>query len=91
MPNATDNLGGQPRAKLMVKTDIQERGEAGAETVKLPPSVRWAVAILSLSTLMPSVDTGIANVGLPTLAQAFSTSFQEVQWIVNKFEFGVHP
>jgi EmrB/QacA subfamily drug resistance transporter len=32
--------------------------------------------------LMPSLDTSIANAGLPTLAQAFGASFQEVQWIV---------
>jgi len=31
---------------------------------------------------MPSLDTNIANAGLPTLAQAFIASFQEVQWIV---------
>ena len=31
---------------------------------------------------MPSLDTSIANVGLPALAQAFSASFQEVQWVV---------
>jgi EmrB/QacA subfamily drug resistance transporter len=45
-------------------------------------SVRWALASLSLSMLMPSLDTSIANVGLPTLAQAFTASFQSVQWIV---------
>lgn len=32
--------------------------------------------------LMPSLDTSIANAGLPALAQAFSASFQGVQWIV---------
>jgi EmrB/QacA subfamily drug resistance transporter len=31
---------------------------------------------------MPSLDTSIANVGLPTLARAFDASFQGVQWIV---------
>jgi len=31
---------------------------------------------------MPSLDTSIANVGLPTLAHAFTASFQDVQWIV---------
>ncbi|CAK6694354.1 MFS transporter [Synechococcus sp. BA-124 BA4] len=31
---------------------------------------------------MPSLDTSIANAGRPTLAQAFSSSFQSVQWIV---------
>ncbi|HEV7672337.1 MAG TPA: MFS transporter [Thermoanaerobaculia bacterium] len=32
--------------------------------------------------LMPSLDTSIANAGLPALAQAFGASFQAVQWIV---------
>jgi EmrB/QacA subfamily drug resistance transporter len=31
---------------------------------------------------MPSLDTSIANAGLPALAQAFHASFQEVQWVV---------
>jgi EmrB/QacA subfamily drug resistance transporter len=43
---------------------------------------RWALASLSLSMLMPSLDTSIANAGLPTLAQAFSASFHAVQWTV---------
>ncbi len=46
------------------------------------PSARWALASLSLSMLMPSLDTSIANAGLPALAQAFAASFQAVQWIV---------
>lgn len=45
------------------------------------PSV-LAMASLSLTMLMPSLDTSIANAGLPTLAQAFSASFHAVQWIV---------
>ena len=43
---------------------------------------RWALASLSLSMLMPSLDTSIANAGLPALAEAFHASFQAVQWIV---------
>jgi len=46
------------------------------------PSVRWGLAGLSLSMLMSSLGTSIANVALPTLAQAFNASFQEVQWVV---------
>jgi EmrB/QacA subfamily drug resistance transporter len=46
------------------------------------PSVRWALAALSLSMLLSSLGTSIANVALPTFAQVFSASFQEVQWIV---------
>jgi MFS family permease len=32
--------------------------------------------------LLSSLGTSIANVGLPTLAQAFDASFQAVQWVV---------
>src|ERR1700738_3851900 len=45
-------------------------------------SVRWALAGLSLSMLLAPLGTSIANVASPTLAQSFSASFQEVQWIV---------
>ncbi|MGW0394253.1 MFS transporter [Streptomyces sp. NPDC003042] len=45
-------------------------------------AVRWALAGLSLSMLLSSLGTSIANVALPTLAQAFTASFHEVQWIV---------
>jgi len=43
---------------------------------------RWALASLSLSMLLSSLGISIANVGLPTLAQAFDASFQQVQWVV---------
>jgi EmrB/QacA subfamily drug resistance transporter len=45
-------------------------------------SVPWALVSLSLSMLLASLGTSIANVGLPTLAQAFNASFQHVQWVV---------
>jgi len=40
------------------------------------------IVALSLSMLLSSLGTSIANVALPTLAQAFNASFQQVQWIV---------
>jgi len=43
---------------------------------------RGVLASLSLSMLLSSLGTSIANVGLPTLAQAFGASFQQVQWVV---------
>ena len=46
------------------------------------PSLRWVLASLSLSMLLASLGTSIANVGLPSLAQAFQVSFQQVQWVV---------
>ncbi|MBY5328158.1 MFS transporter [Rhizobium leguminosarum] len=62
-----------------MKSIIAERSEAIAERA---PSARWALASLSLSMLLPSLGTSIANVGLPSLAQAFDAAFQDVQWIV---------
>lgn len=46
------------------------------------PNPAGALAALSLSTLLSSLGTSIANVGLPTLAQAFGASFEQVQWVV---------
>lgn len=61
---------------------INNQIEDGAEKPLVTPSARWALAGLSLSMLMSSLDTSIANAGLPTLARAFSATFQESQWIV---------
>jgi EmrB/QacA subfamily drug resistance transporter len=66
----------------MSKPITAERGEAFAGGVERTSSVRGALASLSLSMLLSSLGISIANVGLPTLAQAFDASFQEVQWIV---------
>jgi EmrB/QacA subfamily drug resistance transporter len=46
------------------------------------PSARGALAGLALTMLLASLGTSIANVALPTFAQAFSASFQSVQWVV---------
>ncbi|MDD1002537.1 MFS transporter [Pseudomonas sp. TNT2022 ID642] len=48
----------------------------------LSTPARWALTSLALSMLMPSLDTSIANAGLPILATAFDATFQQVQWIV---------
>jgi EmrB/QacA subfamily drug resistance transporter len=63
-------------------TIVAGRDEGAAGNVGRTASVRWALASLSLSMLLSSLGTSIANVGLPDLAQAFDASFQEVQWIV---------
>ncbi len=65
-----------------MKPIIAGEDEAVAERVERTLSARWALASLSLSMLLSSLGTSIANVALPTLAQAFNASFQEVQWIV---------
>lgn len=45
-------------------------------------STRGALFSLSLSMLLASLGTSIANVGLPSLALAFDASFHAVQWVV---------
>lgn len=45
-------------------------------------AIRWTLGSLSLSMLLSSLGTSIANVGLPTLCEAFSAPFQAVQWVV---------
>jgi len=45
-------------------------------------AARWAMTSLSLSMLLSSLGTSIANVALPTLAQSLDASFQSVQWVV---------
>ena len=58
------------------------RDDAVAASAEIAPSVRWAIVSLSLSMLLSSLGTSIANVALPTLAQTFAASFQDVQWVV---------
>lgn len=62
--------------KLMSKTITATGGEEQTSPV------RWVLASLSLSMLLSSLGTSIANVGLPNMAQAFDASFQAAQWIV---------
>lgn len=64
----------------MLKPIVKEPDKAGH--ARTPSSTRWALASLSLSMLMPSLGISIANIALPTLAQAFGASFQQAQWIV---------
>jgi EmrB/QacA subfamily drug resistance transporter len=71
-----------PSAKHLT-TSRDNTGTARSHDVAArTPSVRWALASLSLSMLLSSLGTSIANVALPTLAREFSASFHDVQWIV---------
>ncbi|MBN9657489.1 MAG: MFS transporter [Acidobacteria bacterium] len=65
----------------MMPITTEQQSRAAGTTLR-NPSLPWVQASLSLSMLMPSLDTSIANAGLPALAQAFGASFQAVQWIV---------
>ncbi|MGF1610233.1 MAG: MFS transporter [Kiloniellales bacterium] len=68
--------------ELIVKPITTDRDEARAARGGQAPSLRWALASLALSMLLSSLGISIPNVALPTLAQAFTASFQEVQWII---------
>ncbi|MEF8734525.1 MAG: MFS transporter [Candidatus Accumulibacter meliphilus] len=61
---------------------IADQDGAVYRSAEQAPSVRWALATLSLAVLLSSLGTSIANVALPNLAEEFNASFQEVQWIV---------
>ncbi|WP_239516330.1 MULTISPECIES: MFS transporter [unclassified Streptomyces] len=67
----------------------QQDAPPAAATGRGTAPVRWALAALSLLMLLSSLGTSIANVALPTLAEAFSASFQEVQWIVLSYLLAV--
>lgn len=58
---------------------------------KLAPLTYPAAALagLSLTMLLPSLGISIANIALPTLAQSFNASFQQVQWVVLAFLLAV--
>ncbi|MER9950279.1 MFS transporter [Mesorhizobium sp. M0047] len=62
---------------------IAEQNRDGrASALPQMQSARWALASLSLATLLSSMGTSIASVGLPSLMQNFGSSFQSVQWVV---------
>ncbi|ESY74723.1 MFS transporter [Mesorhizobium sp. M0051] len=62
---------------------IAEQNRDGrASALQQMQSARWALASLSLATLLSSLGTSIASVGLPSLMQNFGASFQSVQWVV---------
>ena len=66
----------------MVKPMIVESRQPVTGSGETTPSIRWALGGLSLSILLSSLGTSIANVGLPTLTEAFTASFQQAQWVV---------
>ncbi len=53
------------------------------------PKASWALASLALAMLLSSLGTSIANVALPTLVEAFDTSFQSAQWVVLSYLLAV--
>lgn len=69
---------------IITKQDISIAG--GKEQT---PAVRWALGGLALAMLLASLGISIPNVALPTLAQSFTASFQEVQWVIISYLLAV--
>ncbi|GGE98043.1 MFS transporter [Stappia taiwanensis] len=61
-------------------TTARNNVSAASETGS--PAARWALASLSLSVLLSSLGTSIANVALPRLAEVFQAPFGQIQWVV---------
>lgn len=59
-----------------------EHHHTAARSPSQTPSVLGTLAALSLSMLVSTLGISIANVALPTLAEDFGASFQQVQWVV---------
>jgi len=59
------------------------------ETTRQSRPMILALAALSLSMLLSSLGTSVANVALPTLTEAFDVSFQAVQWVVLAYLLGI--
>jgi MFS family permease len=69
-------------ARMKCKSCVFRRTPWQLTLQEMRTSTASAITTLSLSMLLSSLGTSIANVGLPALAQAFSASFQQVQWVV---------
>ncbi len=61
---------------------VAEKTNTDATAVPNAVAANGALASLALCMLLPALGTSIANVALPTLADAFGASFQQVQWVV---------
>ena len=68
------------QTKAPTKTLTARPPDEGFQTP--PAALRWTLASLSLSMLLSSLGTSIANIGLPALTVYFSASYEQVQWVV---------
>lgn len=67
---------------------LRQAREAAASAEHSSPE-RGALAGLSLTMLLSSLGTSIANIALPTLAVEFMLPLQRVQWIVLAYLLGI--
>src|SRR5579872_2821400 len=56
----------------------------------LPPERRiWAVVAISVAVAMASLDTAIANIALPSIANDLKVSPADVVWVVNVYQIAL--
>src|SRR5258707_5770343 len=56
----------------------------------LPPETRrWAIAVIFPALAMASLDTAIANIALPAIANDLHVSPAEVVWVVNVYQIAL--
>ena len=67
---------------LLGRTTRANQAPTAPGAAKASRTPTLALAGLSTSVLLASLGTSISNVALPTLAQTFGATFQQVQWIV---------
>jgi EmrB/QacA subfamily drug resistance transporter len=49
-------------------------------------SKKWSILhIINMGTLMATLDVGIVNVSLPTMAREFSVSLAQIQWVATTY------
>ena len=67
---------------MKLSSQHSDKNYVAINTGNIAVSPRLLVVSLSLSMLLSALGTSIANVGLPAIAQTFSATFQQVQWVV---------
>lgn len=65
-----------------MKSITAEQDKQTTESGEQKRITRWALGSLALAMLLASLGISTPNVALPTLAQAFTASFQETQWVI---------
>jgi DHA2 family multidrug resistance protein-like MFS transporter len=71
-------------------TDVTAAKQAPPVMDGLPPERRkWAVAAIFVAIAMASLDSAIANVALPAIANDLHVSPADVVWVVNVYQIAL--
>ncbi|MCW1841552.1 MFS transporter [Prosthecomicrobium hirschii] len=77
-----DHPAARPAANAAAHPAAHPADRPDPVAARRPPSAALPLGGLLLAALLASLGTSIANVALPTLAQAFAAPFARVQWVV---------